>query len=186
MSLRWPGMSGLLPGAALLLGMAAATLAAAQSAPPQFVAPEDGATVTSPLVIRFRLADADPGAGAMKGMPGMASEPHVHLIIDSPPPEPGATVPADLRHRHMLHGERQTTLVLKQGDHTLQLVIASASHRVGTPPVASPRITVHVVAKSAGGSGEEVKVGYAIEQDRSPGGSADPGTFRRARHGARL
>src|SRR6266704_2018727 len=147
MKLRWLGLrrSTLALGAAMLLGTAAGTLATAARAaeapaPPQFVEPANSATVTSPLTLRFRLAEeaAHAGAmrgGAMKGMPAMGAAPHVHLIVDAPLPEPGAMVPADGRHRHLMHGERQTVLQLKPGDHTLQLVLAAANHRVGTPPI---------------------------------------------------
>ncbi len=133
---------------------AVAALAAEAPTPPQFVEPANGAAVTSPLTLRFRLAEeaAHAGAmrgGAMKGMPAMGAAPHVHLIVDAPLPEPGAMVPADGRHRHLMHGERQTVLQLKPGDHTLQLVLAAANHRVGTPPIASEKITVHVIAKKA-------------------------------------
>jgi hypothetical protein len=132
--------------------MAAATLAAATTlvpaGPPQFIEPIDGATVKIPLVVRFRVPEAEPAAGAMKGMHGMSGDPDVHLIIDSPLPEPGAMVPADGRHRHLLRGERQTMLQLTPGAHTLQLVLAGANHRVGTPPIASDKITVHVPTKS--------------------------------------
>ena len=157
MILRRSSLNSPASAVAMLLVTAAAALAAGVApAPPQFVEPADGATVTSPLVIRFRLADAETGAGAMKRMQGPGAEPHVHLVVDSPPAEPGALVPSDGRHRHFMHGERQTTLQLQPGDHTLQLVIAGANHRIGTPPVASERITVHVAAKSAGGAADEV------------------------------
>ncbi len=126
MKLRSLGLrrSTLVLGAAIPLGTAAVTLAAEAPAPPQFVEPANGATVTSPLTLRFRLAEEAAGAGAMKGgtmkgMPGMSAAPHVHLIVDEP------------------------------GDHTLQLVLAAANHRVGTPPIASEKITVHVIAKKA-------------------------------------
>jgi hypothetical protein len=148
MTLRWSSLSAPALCAAMLLATAAPTLAAGVApAPPQFVEPADGATVASSLVIRFRLADAEMGAGAMKRMQGAGAEPHVHLVVDSPPAEAGAMVPSDGRHRHFMHGERQTTLQLQPGDHTLQLVIAGANHRIGTPPLASERITVHVAAK---------------------------------------
>ncbi len=156
MKLRSLGLrrSTLVLGAAIPLGTAAVTLAAEAPSPPQFVEPANGATVTSPLTLRFRLAEEAAGAGAMKGgtmkgMPGMSAAPHVHLIVDAPLPEPGAMVPADGRHRHLMHGERRTVLQLKPGDHTLQLVLAAANHRVGTPPIASEKITVHVIAKKA-------------------------------------
>jgi hypothetical protein len=217
MNLRWSRLSVLVPGAALLLLAAAAAITAgAAPAPPQFVEPADGAMVTSPLVIRFRFPDAEMDAGAMKHMQGAGAEPHVHLIVDSPAPEAGAMVPSDGRHRHLMHGERQTTLPLQPGDHTLQLVVAAANHRIGTPPVASERITVHVAAKSAARGGADEVVGermtpnpaenfasagefgaacplpcsrlasYAAGQDLSMRGGADPITFRRFRIGARL
>jgi hypothetical protein len=190
MTLHWSSVNAPVLCATAFLVTAAATLAAGMApAPPQFVEPADGATVTGPLVVRFRLADAEMGAGAMKPMPGMAAEPHVHLVVDSPPPEPGAMVPSDGRHRHFLHGERQTILQLPPGDHTLQLVIAGANHRIGTPPVASERITVHVAAKSAarGSAGEVAAERMTQNSDGSSVRTEGPGgQAQRPRMGARL
>jgi hypothetical protein len=141
----------------LLLALSAIAPGLAAEAPqiPQFVGLTDGSTVTSPFTVRFRLS----GAGSdtvshqvMAGMSGMAGRRHVHLVIDAPLPSSGEAIPVDAKHRHLMHGERQVTLRLPPGDHTLQLVLAGSNHKVDNPPAASGKITVHVVGKPKPGT----------------------------------
>jgi hypothetical protein len=139
---------------ALLVAGAAAPGASAEAAgeAPQFVGLADGQNVTSPLTIRFTTPGAVMTGHDVSGMQGMAgthAAGHVHLVIDAPTPKPGESVPSDGRHRHLMHGEQKTILQLKPGDHTLQLVLAGADHRVATPVIASERITIHVTPSPA-------------------------------------
>ncbi len=132
--------------AAALIGVSSfvPAIAIAADAPsagaPQFSNLRDGDTVSDPVVVQLNAGSGMTDQSA-QGMP-MG---HVHLIIDSPMPEAGHLVPMDAHHIHLMHGESETTLQLDPGDHTLQLVFAGPGHKVGTPPVASDRITIHVV-----------------------------------------
>ena len=113
-----------------------------------FIDLEDGATVTSPVTIRFGLAGMGVApAGTEKEKTG-----HHHLLIDRPAfgeGEFGAeelelAVPNDDNHRHFGGGQTEVTLDLAPGTHTLQLVLGDAGHVPHDPPVASDRITISV------------------------------------------
>ena len=60
-------------------------------------------------------------------------ETHTHLIIDSPLPAAGEMIPMDPKHVHLMHGETQSILRLSPGDHTLQLVVGGADHKITMP-----------------------------------------------------
>ena len=107
--------------------------------PPVLLEPLDAAVLTNPVVVRFRQA-------AHAGHHGGG---HLHLLIDAPVPPPRSAVPSDAKHRHLMHGESEVKLVLAPGTHTLQLVAGGPDHRVGDPPLVSPRITIQVTAEKA-------------------------------------
>jgi hypothetical protein len=69
---------------------------------------------------------------------------HHHLIVDAPTPPLNAPVPADATHLHFGKGQTETTLELKPGKHTLQLVVGDQSHVPHEPAVVSKVITVTV------------------------------------------
>lgn len=106
-----------------------------------FITPEDGATLTSPVTVRFGLQ----GMGvAPAGMPKPGTG-HHHLIIDAPLPPAGQPVPADANHKHFGGGQTETTIELAPGTHTLQLLLADHSHMPHEPPVVSEVVTIEVV-----------------------------------------
>lgn len=113
-----------------------------------FVGLEDGATVASPLTVRFGLSGMGVApAGTEKEMTG-----HHHLLIDRAPlgeGEYGAeelelAVPNDDNHRHFGGGQTEVTIELAPGSHTLQLVLGDAGHVPHDPPVMSEQITITV------------------------------------------
>jgi hypothetical protein len=106
-----------------------------------FIAPEDGARVTSPFVVRFGLR----GMGvAPAGVP-LQHTGHHHLLVDlDTPPAEGLPLPNDARHLHFGKGQTETTLTLPPGRHTLQLMLGDHLHLPHQPPVVSERITVTV------------------------------------------
>lgn len=142
-------MSNPLP-LALLLGLlvAIATLASAQvprqpapeGARVYFITPADGATVKSPLTVRFGLTGMGVApAGVEKEKTG-----HHHLIIDAPTPDGGLPLPADEHHVHFGGGQTETTIELPPGEHTLQLIVGDHLHVPHDPPITSPIITITV------------------------------------------
>jgi hypothetical protein len=105
-----------------------------------FIEPQDGATVKSPLTVKF-------GIEGMKIVPAGVVEPdsgHFHLLIDTTLKDYNAPIPEDQNDRHYGKGQTEATIELSPGKHTLQIVLGDASHIPHDPPVQSPVITVNV------------------------------------------
>jgi hypothetical protein len=138
----------------LILALLAATPAFAQGTPSAegaavyFIGLEDGATVTSPVTIRFGLT----GMGVAPAETVAEGTGHHHLLIDRAPfgeGEFGAeeftlAIPKDDNHMHFGKGQTEVTLDLAPGQHTLQLVLGDHGHVPHEPPIVSPVITITV------------------------------------------
>lgn len=131
-----------------LLAVALTTAAIAQvkrtASPPgaevYFIAPADGATVTSPVTVKFGLK----GMGVAPAGIAFDGAGHHHLIIDADLPPLNAPIPADANHVHFGKGQTETAVELKPGKHTLQLVLGDQLHMPHDPAVVSKKITVTV------------------------------------------
>jgi len=108
-----------------------------------FLAPANGATVTSPVTIRFGLR----GMGVAPAGVTAPNTGHHHLLIDADLPPDNLPIPNDATHKHFGAGQTETELTLDPGKHTLQLVLGDAAHIPHQPPVRSEKITITVVAK---------------------------------------
>jgi hypothetical protein len=131
-------LSGALISAALVLSPFM-TVAHAQAASVHFIEPKDGATVTSPVHVKF-------GVDGMKVAPaGTMTEGtgHHHLIVDGEAVPKGTVVPADDTHIHYGKGQTETDVKLPPGDHTLTMQFADGAHRSYGPEMSST-IKVHV------------------------------------------
>ena len=104
-----------------------------------FIDLKDGDNVKSPLLVRFGLTEQMGIAPALAAWPDTG---HFHLIIDSKPPNPNR--PISNRHLHLHKGQTEAIVELKQGQHTLQIVMGDYSHIPHDPPVMSKQITVNV------------------------------------------
>ena len=106
-----------------------------------FLEPSDGATVSSPLTVRFGLEGMDVvPAGTEKPDSG-----HHHLLIDvTELPPMDFPLPATEQIVHFGGGQTETTLELPPGEHTLQLVLGDHFHIPHNPPVMSEKITITV------------------------------------------
>ena len=104
-----------------------------------FIALKDGENVNSPFLVRFGLTEQMGIAPALADWPDTG---HFHLIIDSKPPNPNR--PISNRHLHLHKGQTEAILELKQGRHTLQIVMGDYSHIPHDPPIMSEQITVNV------------------------------------------
>ncbi len=139
-------MRSLILAAALAL-LAGPALAGETPAPAgaelYFISPQDGATVSSPVTVRFGLKGMGVApAGTEKEKTG-----HHHLLIDAPVPSGAALdepIPADDHHKHFGGGQTETSIELSPGTHTLQLVLGDWSHVPHNPPVMSKQITITV------------------------------------------
>ena len=104
-----------------------------------FVDLKDGETVKSPFLVRFGLTEQMGIAPALADWPDTG---HFHLIIDSKPPNPNR--PISNKHLHLHKGQTEAIVELKQGRHTLQIVMGDYSHIPPNPPVMSEQITINV------------------------------------------
>ena len=105
-----------------------------------FIAPADGASVTSPVTVRFGLK----GMGVVPAGLAFEGAGHHHLIVDAKTPPLDAPVPSDANHLHFGKGQTETTVELKPGKHTLQLIVGDQLHIPHDPAVVSKIITVTV------------------------------------------
>lgn len=104
------------------------------------IEPADGATVTSPVTVKF-------GAEGVEIAPAGTDNPnsgHHHLLIDSAIPDLNSAIPKDEHHVHYGKGQTEATVELKPGKHTLQLLLGDKNHIPTDPPVESPVVTITV------------------------------------------
>lgn len=105
-----------------------------------FIAPKDGDTLTNPVQVKFGLK----GMGVAPAGIAFENSGHHHLIIDAPLPPLDAPIPADANHVHFGKGQTETTIELKPGKHTLQLLLGDQLHVPHEPAVKSQKITITV------------------------------------------
>jgi hypothetical protein len=126
------------------LAVAASAQVARTPAPPgakvYFIAPADGAVLSTPVTIRFGLA----GMGVAPAGSETPNTGHHHLIIDGRIEDYGAAIPKDAHHIHFGGGQTEARLDLPPGRHTLQLVLGDRNHLPFDPPLQSEVITVTV------------------------------------------
>ena len=132
-------------GAALALAVTAAQGAETEL---YIISPNDGAQVTSPVVVVFGLR----GKGVAPAGVEQEGTGHHHILLnraaygaaagDSDIAQYG--IPADDSHIHFGGGQTETTLDLAPGTHTLQLLLGDHAHVPHDSPVFSDRITIKV------------------------------------------
>ena len=97
--------------------------------------------MTSPFKVEFGLIGMDVvPAGIDKPMSG-----HHHLLIDVKKlPDMKAPIPADKNHLHFGKGQKEATIELPKGKHTLQLLLGNYLHVPHDKPLISERIEIIV------------------------------------------
>ena len=105
-----------------------------------FISPKPGAVLSGEVTVQFGLK----GMGVAPAGTVAENTGHHHLIIDSPLPPLDRPVPLDDKHVHFGKGQTESTLNLAPGKHTLQLLLADASHIPHNPAVVSEKITITV------------------------------------------
>jgi hypothetical protein len=139
-------MKRLVVAGAIALGLSAIAVAQIKrtqspaGAEVYFIAPADGATVASPVTVKFGLK----GMGVAPAGIAFDGAGHHHLIVDADLPPLDKPIPADANHVHFGKGQTETTLELKPGKHTLQLLLGDQLHVPHDPAVASKKITITV------------------------------------------
>jgi hypothetical protein len=113
---------------------------AAADAKVMILEPANGATVSSPVTVKFGLKGMEISpAGTEKPNSG-----HHHLLINTKLADPKAAIPADDKHKHFGKGQTEATIELPAGTHTLQLVLGDHNHAPHDPIVQSEVITITV------------------------------------------
>lgn len=130
---------------ALLLSLAAMTAIAATPAPEgaevYIITPQDGAAVSSPVVVEFGLK----GMGIAPAGVQQAKTGHHHLLINVDTlPEAGKPIPVDDQHVHFGGGQTRTELNLQPGTYSLQLYLGDHNHVPFEPGLGSEKITIEV------------------------------------------
>jgi hypothetical protein len=129
--------------AALLASLATSSNAgtpAPAGAETYLISPADGATVDSPVTVRFGLK----GMGIAPAGIEKKDTGHHHLLIDTPIPDLSKPVPADDKHRHFGAGQTEVSVPLAPGKHTLQLLLGDHNHVPHEPAVVSKPVTITV------------------------------------------
>lgn len=105
------------------------------------ISPKDGATLKSPVRIRFGLI----GMGVAPAGVDLPDTGHHHLVIDLDElPNMDLPLPATDNVKHFGKGQTETKLELAPGKHTLQLVLGDKIHLPHNPAVMSKKITITV------------------------------------------
>lgn len=113
-----------------------------------FINLSDGATVYSPVKVQFGLS----GMGVAPAGVDKPKTGHHHILLNRAPLGMGEDgkdeldnpLLADENNIHFGGGQTETTLDLKPGKHTLQLVLGDVNHVPHNPPVHSEVITITV------------------------------------------
>lgn len=105
-----------------------------------FISPANGATVSSPVTVVMGLS----GMGIAPAGTQMEATGHHHLLIDNPTVDFTLPLPTSEQIVHFGKGQTETTITLKPGTHTLQLVLGDWKHQPFSPVVQSEAITITV------------------------------------------
>ena len=105
-----------------------------------FITPMNGATVSSPVTVKFGVSGVSvTTAGDMAANSG-----HHHLLVDTVLADPSMPVPSDGQNLHFGKGQTETMLELAPGTHSLQLVLGDGNHVPHDPPIMSSVISITV------------------------------------------
>jgi hypothetical protein len=105
-----------------------------------FINLKNGDTVSSPVNVQFGLK----GMGVAPAGVEKAATGHHHLLIDVAELDVNAGIPVSDNHRHFGLGQTETSIALKPGVHSMQLVLGDQNHIPHHPVVMSDRITITV------------------------------------------
>ena len=105
-----------------------------------FINLKNGDAVASPVNVQFGLR----GMGVAPAGIEKAATGHHHLLVDVAELDVNAGIPVSDNHRHFGAGQTETSIALKPGVHTLQLVLGDQNHIPHHPVVMSERITITV------------------------------------------
>lgn len=104
------------------------------------IEPKDNSDVTSPIKVKFGIEGMELApAGVEKENSG-----HHHLLIDTQLEDKNSQIPASENILHFGKGQTETTIELKPGKHSLQLILGDHNHIPHEPIIQSNMITINV------------------------------------------
>ncbi len=124
------------------LSLANGALPSAKNAAIRIASPQPGALLTSPIKITL---EAERMVIMPAGVPHTDSG-HFHLIINSKAPSKADKNVIKEQHKALDKGEREISLALPPGVHTLQAVLVDHLHRPHEPMLQSEPVEITVVA----------------------------------------
>lgn len=104
------------------------------------ISPKNGDTVTGPVKVLFGLS----GMGVAPAGTAVENTGHHHLLIDEPTVDSTKPLPTSDNVIHFGKGQTETTVTLKPGKHTLQLLLADYKHQPFNPSVISEKVVITV------------------------------------------
>ncbi len=105
------------------------------------ITPTDGEIVSETITVRFGLS----GMGVAPAGVDRPNTGHHHLLIDVDElPDLTQPLPATENIRHFGKGQTETTITLKPGKHSLQLILGNYKHIPQNPPIMSEKIEITV------------------------------------------
>ncbi len=113
----------------------------AEGAKVYFISPQDGDTISSPVLIQFGLS----GMGIAPAGVEWEDTGHHHIVIDRETPSLDEYLPTS--EDWLLHyggGQTEAMVELAPGQHTLQLILGDQDHLPHDPPLISETITITV------------------------------------------
>lgn len=129
----------LIIGVVLLIPLNSVWAGSEHKASVYIISPQDGATVSSPVTVRFGLR----GMGVAPAGVERKNTGHHHLLIDAEQLPP-LDQPLGSAAKHFGGGQTETEIELTPGKHTLQLILGDHNHQPHNPPVISDPITITV------------------------------------------
>ena len=105
-----------------------------------FIEPANGATVKSPVTVKFGLK----GFGVAPALVEWPGTGHHHLLVDRDAAPAGRPIPNDATSLHFGGGQTEAQVTLAPGSHTLILQLGDHQHIPHNPAIVSPKITITV------------------------------------------
>ena len=119
---------------------------ASEGASVYFINLQDGATVTSPVLVQMGVR----GMGVAPAGTEKEGTGHHHLLVDRAPMGEGEEdewlygLPGDENHIHFGGGQTEASLDLAPGEHTIQMVFGDMNHVPFGPQMVTEVITITV------------------------------------------